>query len=195
MELAPVPLYLRRRHTSDPAPLADDSPARTAAGTLRPCHPLCLYPVPCAGNDCRGRTLCTFWHGGAGIICPVLPAGCPVRTAGHIGRGKPAPAGSTDALWPYFWETDLSMTAACILLPYLLTCALTLPAVRKLRGRDCTILCAGASALVSVFFLTAYATGFLTVRRIFLHLFPQHFSSSELQQYWNSENISDNRRN
>ena len=62
---------------------------------------------------------------------------------------------------PRFWETDLSMTAACILLPYLLTCALTLPAVRKLRGRDCTILCAGASALVSVFFLTAYATGFL----------------------------------
>ena len=53
------------------------------------------------------------------------------------------------------------MTAACILLPYLLTCALTLPAVRKLRGRDCTILCAGISALVSIFFLTADTTGFL----------------------------------
>ena len=64
-------------------------------------------------------------------------------------------------LGPHFWGTDLSMTAACILLPYLLTCALTLPAVRKLRGRDCTILCAGISALVSAFFLTADATGFL----------------------------------
>lgn len=61
----------------------------------------------------------------------------------------------------HFWETDLSMTAACILLPYLSTCTLTLPAVRKLRGRDCTILCAGISALVSVFFLTADTTGFL----------------------------------
>lgn len=61
----------------------------------------------------------------------------------------------------HFWETNLSMTAACILLPYLLTCTLTLPAVRKLRGRDCTILCAGISALVSVFFLTADTTGFL----------------------------------
>ena len=65
-------------------------------------------------------------------------------------------------LGPHFWETDLSMTAACILLPYLLTCTLTLPAVRKLRGRDCTILCTGISALVSVFFLTAYAADFLT---------------------------------
>lgn len=64
-------------------------------------------------------------------------------------------------LGPRFWETDLSMTAACILLPYLLTCALTLPAVRKLRGKDCTILCAGISALVSLSFLTADATGFL----------------------------------
>ena len=61
----------------------------------------------------------------------------------------------------YFWGTGLSMTAACILLPYLLTCALTLPAVRKLRGKDCTILCAGISALVSLSFLTADATGFL----------------------------------
>ena len=64
-------------------------------------------------------------------------------------------------LGPHFWGTDLSMTAACILLPYLLTCALTLPAVRKLRGKDCTILCAGISALVSLSFLTADATGFL----------------------------------
>ena len=61
----------------------------------------------------------------------------------------------------HFWEMDLSITAACILLPYLLTCALTLPAVRKIRGRDCAFLCAGVSAFVSVLFLTANTTGLL----------------------------------
>ena len=75
-------------------------------------------PFLALANDCRGRTLCTFWHGGAGIICPVLPAGCPVRTAGHIGRGKPAPAGSTDALWHLFLgngpEHDCSLYSAAL---------------------------------------------------------------------------------
>ena len=61
----------------------------------------------------------------------------------------------------HFWEMDLSITAACILLPYLLTCALTLPAVRKIRGRDCAFLCAGVSAFISVLFLTANTTGLL----------------------------------
>lgn len=59
------------------------------------------------------------------------------------------------------WEVDLGMAAACILLPYLLTCVLTLPALRKFRGRECTILCAGISVLVSTLFLILNTTGIL----------------------------------
>jgi hypothetical protein len=59
------------------------------------------------------------------------------------------------------WEADLGMAAACILLPYLLTCALTLPALRKFRGKECTILCAGISVLVSTLFLILNTTEIL----------------------------------
>ncbi len=61
----------------------------------------------------------------------------------------------------HFWGEGLNMTSACILLPYLLTCVLTLPLVRKLRGKDCTVLCAGIGVFVSALFLTADTTGFL----------------------------------
>lgn len=59
------------------------------------------------------------------------------------------------------WETDLSLSAACILLPYLLTCALTLPALRKYHGREGTVLCAGITALTSALFLILNITGLL----------------------------------
>ena len=59
MELAPVPLYLRRRHTSAPAPLANDSPQEqlqelTAPVILSACIPfLALATIAEAGRSAR----------------------------------------------------------------------------------------------------------------------------------------------